>query len=453
MASSGETNGPSGKSGPPGPGTSDRGDLDSAGASLGDDDGSDDTKVSNPEDLLGSEAEATIAQADISLADSGPLRSDEDEDDRTAPGARPLGARSGTDSGPGDDDDNGDTVDPNPPSASPAPRVAYPVQSGPPVKHYPDVSPNRDKRPPAPSPPPSHGPVDYPRVSRDGGAGYRHYSMPVGADRPEPPPPPMVAPTPRRRFAVAMIGSGAGGVVLGLVIGLAIGGGGGGDATDKVVSPTDAVPLAGAMSDAMASSPDAGAMPADASVPPSDGAPCVPGQPGCAELPPTQEGVILAKSTRLDRPVLTTIEAPVAGTVVRSHVKDQAVVDKGDKLFTVRAAATRDRPRQRTVEAPVAGLISGPLARGKDIDEGASLALVLDHTTWLVSVEVSSDAVRPPWFCVATTPDQTHRAPCRIDSTERLGNRSRVDVRIRSADAPWLIVPDHPLIIELAPPR
>ncbi|HTE54846.1 MAG TPA: biotin/lipoyl-containing protein [Kofleriaceae bacterium] len=164
--------------------------------------------------------------------------------------------------------------------------------------------------------------------------------------------------------------------------------------------------------------------------------------PGAAEV----------RVTRIEHPVVAAAVAATDGEVERIHVKAGGSVTTGQKLYTLRAGRGV-RAAEAVVSAPAAGRIERRAARGDHVEKGDVLAQLVDPALWLVVADLSSDNVTTAWSCTVSTAEGRNRAPCRVESVQRLGGQnSRATASVASDVALWLQGGGQELLLKLTPP-
>jgi hypothetical protein len=184
-----------------------------------------------------------------------------------------------------------------------------------------------------------------------------------------------------------------------------------------------------------------------------DGRPCPPGLGAGAAASAPLAAAVEARVTRVEHPVVAVAEAPASGEVERVHVKAGGAVTTGQKLYTLREGKGGVRDAEAVVNAPAAGRIERRAARGDQVRKGDVLAQLVDPAVWLVISDLTSDAVTMEWTCQVSTAEGRNRAPCRVESVQRLGGeQSRLTASVISDVASWLQGGGQELVLALAPP-
>lgn len=155
---------------------------------------------------------------------------------------------------------------------------------------------------------------------------------------------------------------------------------------------------------------------------------------------------------RIEHPVVAVVVASTDGAVERIHVKAGGSVTTGQKLYSLRAGKGV-RSSEAIVSSPAAGRIERRAARGDRVARGDVLAQLVDPDQWLVIADLRSDQVTTGWSCTIATAEGRNRAPCRVESVQRLsGERSLATVTVATAQAGWLQGGVQPLLLRLIPP-
>ena len=207
-------------------------------------------------------------------------------------------------------------------------------------------------------------------------------------------------------------------------------------------------------------SPDGGGvahrLPATAAAATGPGAGTAAGDPGAGRVPALSAalgpGAAEVRVGHIEHPVVAVVVASTDGAVERIHVKAGGSVTTGQKLYSLRAGKGV-RSTEAIVSSPAAGRIERRAARGDRVSKGDVLAQLVDPDQWLVIADLRSERVTTGWSCTIATPEGRNRAPCRVESVQRLGaEQSRATVTVATAQAVWLQGGEQPLLLRLIPP-
>lgn len=213
--------------------------------------------------------------------------------------------------------------------------------------------------------------------------------------------------------------------------------------------------------------------------------PVVPPQP---VKDPKQAGAA-AELASLEHPVLETVVARSAGQLVK--LADARALKAGDELAVLKsrspasariseltknvsdlevlakedtgaygpmlATARREleaarQPTLTTVRAPIAGLVVPVAKVGDDVQDKAVLAKLVDGRVWIGIATFATAQPTATWSCAIATPDSSHTATCKIQSTEVVAGATRVTIEV-AANATWLDGPVHPRLLVEPPAR
>ena len=201
-----------------------------------------------------------------------------------------------------------------------------------------------------------------------------------------------------------------------------------------------------------------------------------------------------AEIISLEHPILEKVVSPSHGQVALVAVSPSGQVKMGDNLFTIRhkqtggakgaalvkriaelqglakedpaayepflARARRDLDQLQqvsvvAVKASTTGLAESRVKVGDQVEDGAVLGALLDGRTWLAVAIFKDSEPTATWSCAVATPDDTHTAACKIQTTEAIkgdGGGTRVTVEIATTGTAWLDGLDqHPRLV-LDPP-
>jgi multidrug efflux pump subunit AcrA (membrane-fusion protein) len=178
-----------------------------------------------------------------------------------------------------------------------------------------------------------------------------------------------------------------------------------------------------------------------------------PGTPVVPALSPSlAPGAAEVRIGRIEHPVVAVVVASTDGAVERIHVKAGGSVTTGQKLYSLRAGKGV-RSSEAIVISPAAGRIERRAARGDRVAKGDVLAQLVDSDRWLVIADLRSDQVTTGWSCTIATSEGRNRAPCRVESVQRLsGEQSRATVTVATDQAAWLQGGEQALLLRLIPP-
>jgi hypothetical protein len=104
----------------------------------------------------------------------------------------------------------------------------------------------------------------------------------------------------------------------------------------------------------------------------------------------------------------------------------------------LRKAAARRKTRAVPLVAPEAGILArAPEAAGR-ATAGERVARVLDPAAWHLAAAVDGPDPGPDAGCEVVGDVAADRAPCRLVSRVRAGERTEVLAEVAAVDAPWL---------------
>jgi len=208
--------------------------------------------------------------------------------------------------------------------------------------------------------------------------------------------------------------------------------------------------------------------------PPTSPAPPAPVEP----TPAVANAPIAVAVTSLAHPTAGTLAAPSGGMVARSMLGEARQVRAGEKLFEIKRAARpsvkadalaarvkeleklsesdpvykpflerarRDaahaQPGSETiaVKAPAAGLMEPGVKKGDRVDDGQTMATLVDGQVWIAKAVLTGDE-RPGvhWACTIESGDQGKRAPCSIEQIEEDKSGVAITVKAEARAAGWL---------------